>query len=94
MIITAFCYRNGDIHFGKRAGNGALRIARGPEDDVRRVITGTARMAYDGETLLVPGIPEADTEAEALIALARYIKWITPRIADLVASPSAAPGRA
>jgi hypothetical protein len=58
--ITAYCFRNGVIKF--RAGKepkGALNLARGTGKRFRDVVTANARLAYDGKTWLVPGIPEA-----------------------------------
>lgn len=44
----------------------------------KRIVEVNARRAYDGKTLLVPGIPEANNDDEALIALKRFrtvIEW-------------------
>ena len=44
-----------------------------------RVIEARARHAYDGKTLLVPGVPEAaDDEEAALTALIRWAQWVEP----------------
>lgn len=47
----------------------------------RDIVEVNARRAYDGKTLLVPGIPEANNDDEALIALKRFRKMIEWRIA-------------
>jgi DNA-directed RNA polymerase specialized sigma24 family protein len=70
---------------------GVLPIARGPEVALREFIAGHARHGYSTEvvngrrtkipgteTLLVPGIPETDDEADKLKALQNFITWIAP----------------
>ncbi len=74
--MYAFCYRSGQIKFGKSIPAGALIIAKGPERPLREMIEGKARLAYDNETLLVPGIPEAESEQEARVALAVFVSRI------------------
>lgn len=80
MTKTAYCYASGQIRVGKRVPKDALPIISGPEKKVRRIIQGTARLARDNKTLLVPGIPEAADQGKALDALYAYIDWIEPRI--------------
>lgn len=81
--MIAYCYRSGQIKFGRSVPTGAIQVARGPAKKLRAMISVTARHAYDGKTLLVPGIPEAETEREAESALRRFLDWIAPRVADL-----------
>lgn len=66
----AYCFASGEIGFGPTVPAGALPIVDGPDADVHRVIAGTARLAYDNETWLVPGIPEGegDEKLDALLA--------------------------
>ena len=68
--IHAYCFQSGEIGFGPRVPAGALPIVDGPDADVHRVIHGSARLAYDNETWLVPGIPEGegDERLDALFA--------------------------
>ena len=35
-----------------------------------------SRLAYDGKTLLVPGVPEAETDDEAYEAFEKWIDWL------------------
>lgn len=74
--MHAYCYASGQIEFGARIPDGALPIARGRSKPLRDFICGVARHAYDGETLLVPGIPEAPDQSAALDALRAFLKWI------------------
>mgnify|MGYP000849573698 FL=1 len=60
----AYCFQSGEIEFGPRVPNGALPIVDGPDADVHRVVTANARLAYDNETWLVPGIPEGEGEGD------------------------------
>lgn len=81
--MLAYCYRSGQIQFGRSLPEGAIKVAEGPSKKLRAMIGVTSRHAYDGKTLLVPGIPEAETEKEAEAALRRFLDWIAPRIAEL-----------
>jgi hypothetical protein len=74
--MHAYCYASGQIEFGTVIPKGALPIGKGPDKPLRDFLSGVARHAYDGETLLVPGIPEAPDQSEALDALHRWLAWI------------------
>lgn len=76
--MKAFAWSSGRIEFGQRVPKGALPIASGKAKKVRSIITATARHAYDGKTLLVPGVPEAENEDAALDALIAFCNWIEP----------------
>lgn len=77
--VIAYCWSSGLIQFGPTLPDGAIGIATGEESKVRDVIEVTARHAYDNESLLVPGVPEAANEREGIVALARYIQWLGER---------------
>jgi hypothetical protein len=81
--MISYCYRSGQIRFGRKVPEGAIQIAQGPAKPLRELIRNVARHAYDGTTLLVPGIPEAETEQEAEAALRRFLVWIGPQVAEL-----------
>lgn len=67
------CYRSGELVFSRvPALDGAIPLCEGPKDELRDKLTAKARLAYDGETWLVPGLPEARTETEAMSALERF----------------------
>lgn len=78
--ITAYCHAGGAIRFTslKRplVPIGALPILGGEPKKLRALVVATARHAYDGKTLLVPGIPEADNQSAKLDALFRYRDWL------------------
>lgn len=73
--IRAYCFRSGQIGFQpmrERMPDGSLLVATGPEKIVGPLVRGLARLAYDNETYLVPGCPEAQTEDEAFKAFMTF----------------------
>ena len=79
--MYALCAASGEITFAQRipADLHLLPLAHGPGRKLRAQVCAVARHAYDGETLLVPGIPEADGDQEkAMDALLAFQKWIRP----------------
>lgn len=82
--ITAYCWTNGVIGFTTLrrplVPKGALPIISGPPRRTRDLVTATARHAYDGKTLLVPGIPEADMmKWDKLRKLEEHTAWLLKR---------------
>jgi len=75
-FVFAFCWATGAIGFARKVPRGAIGIARGPRTTLRNLVEGTARLAYDNKTLLVPGIPEAPNQTRGIVALHEYMKWI------------------
>lgn len=80
--MHAYCYRSGEIEFGATVPEGALPLgkARGARK-LREIVTVAARHAYDGKTLLVPGIPEADTDDAAAAAYRYFRDVVSMRLA-------------
>lgn len=67
------CYRSGEIELSRKADlAGAICIAKAPSRVLRERVAVNARHAYDGKTLLVPGLPEAETDADALAAVSNF----------------------
>lgn len=84
--MKAFCFRSGQIGFARRLPRGAICLADYPADQAcfaRSAISALARHAYDGETLLVPGLPEASGEAEAFAALEHFQERVTSHLAKM-----------
>jgi hypothetical protein len=73
----AYCSRDGAIEIARSVPDGRLELARGPARDLRRAVSARSRHAYDGKTFLVPGIPEADSDGEALSAAERFAAFLT-----------------
>lgn len=84
-IITAWCYTDGIIRFDRRTPDGGMRLLRGDETAVRAAVAPIARLAHDGETLLVPGVPEAETRKQALDAVLRFKDWAKKRMEGTLA---------
>ncbi|MEW5728459.1 MAG: host nuclease inhibitor protein [Pseudomonadota bacterium] len=77
--MKAFAYASGEIVFASDRPEGTLPIASGPERVLKNFISVRARHAYDGETLLVPGVPEANNERDRFEALRRWGEWLATR---------------
>jgi hypothetical protein len=74
--VIAYCWASGVLQFGRTLPDGAIEIARGPARPLRKWMDPLARRAYDGKTLLVPGVPEARGGRARLSALCDFVKWI------------------
>ncbi len=79
--MRAYCWRSGMIEFGRSVPAGAIQIARAPARKLKPLVDVHARHAYDGKTLLVPGIPEAQNDGAAEHALDMFIE----RLANILA---------
>lgn len=76
----AYCWRNGELGFTDGPlPEGALILDKGTGKEWRERIEIMCRLSYDGHTWLVPGIPEADDDIEALVAVRKFIAWISQR---------------
>lgn len=84
-MIYANVGRDGVIVFEPHADPslGRLPVGHATNRDAKRfrdVVSVNARRGYDGVTLLVPGIPEARNNGEALNALLRFRRLIEMRM--------------
>ncbi|SMF82920.1 hypothetical protein SAMN06265365_14818 [Tistlia consotensis] len=80
--IRAYCWASGQIEFQPAEHalpDGAIEIASGDESLVRELMSATARHVRDGDGLLVPGVPEAETQDAALDALIVWTGWLKAR---------------
>lgn len=58
----AYCYRSGLIKVGRKAPKRTIVLGTHPDRRVLIVsLRGLVRMAHDGKTMLIPGIPETDS---------------------------------
>lgn len=74
---VAWCWASGLIEIGAAVPRGAILIARGPLSSLKPLVSGRARRGR-GESagkLLVPGVPEAASQQEAVDALDAWLKW-------------------
>ncbi|MCM2572563.1 hypothetical protein [Achromobacter xylosoxidans] len=80
---VAWCWASGVIELGDKEpadqvdGSGPIVIARGPKYALRSQLEVFARHGRGkGEgLLLVPGVPEADSQREAGYALGKWLTW-------------------
>lgn len=78
---VAWCWRTGVIEFGdtlptdKPDGSGAIEIAQGPIYALKGRVSALARHGYRDAMLLVPGIPEASNDDDAIKALDRWLAF-------------------
>lgn len=75
--MIAIAYANGVIEFARKTKPETLPITSAPAARLRKVVSGLARHADDGKTLLVPGMPEAtcwDERCEALFRFTAAVK--------------------
>lgn len=71
--LIAWAWATGLIQLGTEIPDGALPIARSKNHhQLREVICVLARHGYTAGQLLVPGIPEAPDQQEALNALIKF----------------------
>ncbi len=80
---VAFCWRSGEIEFAKDWGEvpeGAIdfleNVTMRPDlsdDQLVDLVKVKARLAYDNETFLVPGVPEAECDVSAADALRLWV---------------------
>lgn len=77
--MIAYCWASGRIGFGRTTPNGALPIASGRPQTVKRLFEVVARHGYEEGVLLVPGVPEAGSQSSGLAALERFIDWLGKR---------------
>ena len=85
MRHVAFADSAGVIRIGKRCPKGALPIGRRRHFfTLHGAVAAVARLSYDAETLLVPGVPEAKTDDEDLNAVVTFTKAVDTRLEEHV----------
>jgi hypothetical protein len=80
-MAIAYCLRTGAIEVADKCPETGLYLARGCAGALRTGIEGTARLAYDGATWLVPGIPEAEDGFAAIDAALAYSRRLVASVA-------------
>ncbi|WP_205529913.1 hypothetical protein [Agrobacterium deltaense] len=58
-----------------------MQIVAGHGRRLKRILCACARHAYDGKTLLVPGLPEADNDLQAINAVKAFEQMLRERLA-------------
>lgn len=75
-----YAFRSGHIGFGDHVPDGALFIANGPKKVIEPLVRGNARLAYDNETWLVHGCPEAQNDEQAYKAFIAFFGRIRKQL--------------
>lgn len=75
--MSAYVWRTGLIEFGRYIPKGALPLSSGRKS----IIEVIARHSRHNDDLLVPGIPEANSDVEAMEALDAFDDEIIKRLA-------------
>ncbi|EPJ6837682.1 hypothetical protein [Stenotrophomonas maltophilia] len=75
--MIAYCWANGQIGFGTSVPDGAIFIAEGSNGQLRKVISVVARHGKGlmQGMLVVPGVPEAETQQAKGDALGAWLAW-------------------
>lgn len=75
--ISAFGWQSGLIEFGREVPEGAIKFASGFDVQLRTVVGVLAREGQGASTgkLLVPGVPEGESEIDQVHALVDWVKW-------------------
>lgn len=81
MMAHIVCHRSGEAFVSRRVPKGTMKIVTGHGRRLKRVLCACARHAYDGKTLLVPGLPEADNDLQAINAVKAFEQMLRERLA-------------
>ena len=82
--FRAYCASDGVIFYGTATPEGSIEIVRGPEQLVRDRVDVAARHGRpDRSVQLVPGVPEAKSQDDGLLALSEWINWFSRHDSDL-----------
>lgn len=76
------CRRSGEVFIKHHAPKGTLKITTGDGRRIRWILIAIARHAYDGKTLLVPGVPEAKTDLDAMYAVKAFQQTLQTKLAE------------
>ena len=72
-MYYAYAYRSGVVRVGRRVPTRALLLlSHSSRYRLRGAVDMCARIAYDGRTHLVPGVPEAADDRQAYLATERF----------------------
>ncbi|MFA6966098.1 host nuclease inhibitor protein [Bosea sp. (in: a-proteobacteria)] len=82
-MAAVVCWRSGEVEVVSRAPAGSVTLMRGPRKRLEKLLSACARHAYDGRTFLVPGVPEADTDQQALDAVERFQRFLIGSMARM-----------
>lgn len=74
---VAWCWASGLIEIGETVPDGAIKFAHGPKSNLKCVLEAVARHGKGASAgkLIVPGIPEAESQQAAADALQAFMDW-------------------
>jgi hypothetical protein len=75
VTLYAHCYRSGEIKISPKDIEPCLGSGTGKQ--FRDRVSVRARRADDNKTLLVPGLPEADSTAEVTAAVNLFVDYLS-----------------
>lgn len=81
MMAHIVCYRSGETFVSRRVPKGTMMIVTGHGRRLKRILGVWARHAYDGKRLLVPGVPEATTDLQAMEAVKQFQRLLLTQLA-------------
>lgn len=79
-MAVAYCWRDGTIEIARRLPRNAVKLGSAHGLRLRKAVSVCARHSYDGATLLVPGIPEAGNDIDAVEAVRRFRVQLSRRL--------------
>lgn len=79
-MASIICWRSGETEVVRTVPEGVLVLATGKREKLEAVLSAIARHSYDGETLLVPGLPEAADDDQAQIAASDFMRRLALRL--------------
>lgn len=79
-MASIVCWRSGEAEVVTIVPEGTIVLATGKRERLETVLSAVARHSYDGETLLVPGLPEAADDDQAQIAAANFVRMLNQRL--------------
>ena len=81
MMAHIVCCRSGETFVSRRVPKGTMKVVTGHGRRLKRILCACARHAYDGKTLLVPGLPEANNDLQAINAVKAFEQMLRERLA-------------
>ena len=79
-MAVAYCWRDGSIGIDRRLPKNAIKLGEAHGIRLKKAVSVCARHSRDGLALLVPGIPEADNDTEALQAVQHFREQLSRRL--------------
>lgn len=79
MKLKVYCWQSGHLEFGTAAPEGTITIATVRNKAERAKVEVCCRHSRHNDDLLIPGIPEAESEEAAIDALVIFCQQLRQR---------------